>query len=80
VINWKDGFINRWLIELRRIALLMIFVFLMIIVFISLVHYLREEIVFTDSSNAYYVASNGDDSNNGTSPSNPWKTIAKVNT
>ncbi|MCB8925764.1 MAG: hypothetical protein H6652_09085 [Ardenticatenaceae bacterium] len=27
----------------------------------------------------YYVANNGSDSNNGTSPSTPWQTIAKVN-
>lgn len=27
----------------------------------------------------YYVANDGDDSNNGTSPSTPWKTIQKVN-
>lgn len=27
----------------------------------------------------YYVSSNGSDSNNGTSPSTPWQTIAKVN-
>lgn len=27
----------------------------------------------------YYVSNSGNDSNNGTSPSTPWKTIAKVN-
>lgn len=27
----------------------------------------------------YYVAANGDDSNSGTSPTSPWKTISKVN-
>jgi len=27
----------------------------------------------------YYVANDGDDENNGTSPSTPWQTIAKVN-
>ena len=28
---------------------------------------------------AYYVSPNGNDNNNGTSPSTPWKTISKVN-
>src|SRR5262245_58349664 len=27
----------------------------------------------------YYVSTSGNDANNGTSPSTPWKTIAKVN-
>ncbi len=33
----------------------------------------------TANATNYYVAANGNDSNSGTSPSSPWKTIAKVN-
>jgi len=64
---------------MRRITLLMILVLLMIIVIISLVYYLNVEIVLTDSSNAYYVANDGSDSNDGFSPDTPWRTIGKVN-
>ena len=33
----------------------------------------------TASATNYYVSSAGNDANNGTSTSTPWKTIAKVN-
>lgn len=38
--------------------------------------------VFSFHANAtnYYITSSGNDSNNGTSISTPWKTIAKINT
>jgi len=66
---------------MRIIALLMVIVLLMIIVIISLVYYLSlsEEIVLTDSPMGYYVANDGDDSNDGLSTDTPWRTIGKVN-
>ncbi|MEW6378493.1 MAG: hypothetical protein AB1611_02665 [bacterium] len=40
----------------------------------------ERSLVYTSSiSKNYYVSNAGDDSNNGTSPSSPWKSIAKVN-
>ncbi len=38
-------------------------------------------VVVTNSAagNVYYVSPSGNDSNNGTSPSTPWQTIAKIN-
>lgn len=38
-------------------------------------------IFFCIAANAkdYYVSANGDDANDGTSPSTPWRTIAKIN-
>jgi hypothetical protein len=36
-------------------------------------------ITSADSSNNFYVANDGSDSNDGLSPANPWKTIGKVN-
>jgi Right handed beta helix region len=35
--------------------------------------------VLTITGTAYYVSPNGSDSNNGTSPSSPWRTIHRVN-
>ncbi|HEY5122158.1 MAG TPA: hypothetical protein VIK14_00325, partial [Ignavibacteria bacterium] len=31
------------------------------------------------SATDYYIKSSGNDTNNGTSPSTPWRTIAKIN-
>lgn len=36
-------------------------------------------ICLTANATTYYVAANGDDANNGTSPSTPWKSINKIN-
>lgn len=60
---------------MKKIVLLMI-----IGILISSFHNLNVEIVLADSSSNYYVASDGDDLNNGLSPDSPWRTIGKVNT
>ena len=51
----------------------------MTIIIISLSYYLNEVIPLAASSSNYYVANDGDDSNDGLTPSTPWKTIGKVN-
>jgi hypothetical protein len=42
------------------------------------VHYLTVEIVSSDQGTSYYVANDGDDSNDGLSPATAWQTISKV--
>lgn len=39
-----------------------------------------ENIINIKNGNHYYVSNDGDDSNNGTSPELPWRTLEKVNT
>jgi hypothetical protein len=34
---------------------------------------------FTANANTYYFAASGNDANNGTSASTPWKTLSKLN-
>ncbi len=59
---------------MKRIVLLTI-----ICILILPIHYLNVDIVLSDLGTSYYVANDGDDSNDGLSPSTPWRTIAKVN-
>ena len=59
---------------MKRILLLIV-----IGILILPIHYSNVEIVLADST-TYYVANDGDNSNDGLSPSTPWRTIGKVNT
>jgi len=58
--------------KIKRIILLII-----IGILILPIHYSNVGIVLADS-NAYYVANDGDNSNDGLSPDTPWRTIGKV--
>jgi hypothetical protein len=58
---------------MKKISLLII-----ISILISPLVYINIDGALADS-NTYYVANNGNDSNNGLSPDSPWKTIGKVN-
>ena len=60
---------------MKKVAILMI-----VSILISSGYYLNAEIVLADSPNTYYVANDGVDSNNGTHPNYPWKTMSKVET
>jgi hypothetical protein len=53
--------------------------FIIIGILVMPIFYLNIENVLADST-TYYVANTGFDTNNGLSPSSPWKTIGKVNT
>jgi len=64
---------------MRRIVLLIIIALLMIIGIISLVYYLNDEIVLTGLPMGYFIANDGNDSNDGLSPDTPWRSIGKVN-
>ena len=48
-------------------------------ILISSVQYLNVGVLLAAPSSIYYVANDGDDSNDGLTPSTPWKTIGKVN-
>jgi len=61
------------------LMILMIIIMLIIIVIISLFYNFNEEDPLVAPSTSYYVDNNGDDSNDGLTPSTPWKTIGKVN-
>jgi len=54
-------------------------VFIIIGILISPIVYINIDNALADS-HTYYVANNGSDTNNGLSPSSPWRTIGKVNT
>jgi len=58
---------------------LMVIIMLIIIVIISLFYNFNEEDPLVAPSTSYYVANNGDDSNDGLSPATPWRTLSKVN-
>ncbi|EMR74679.1 Right handed beta helix region [Thermoplasmatales archaeon SCGC AB-540-F20] len=60
--------------KMKRILLLIV-----IGILILPIHYSNVEIVLADST-TYYVDNDGDDSNDGLSPSTPWRTIGKINT
>jgi len=60
--------------KMKKISL-----FIIVGILILPIFYINIDNVVADS-NTYYVANNGSDSNNGLSPSTPWKTIGKVNT
>jgi len=62
---------------MKRIALLMI-IGILISSALS-VPYLKMGIVSAAPSTSYYVANDGDDSNDGLSPATAWQTISKVN-
>ena len=59
---------------MKRIVLLLV-----VCILISTIHYFDVETVSADSGISYYVANDGDDSNDGLSTDSPWKTIGKVN-
>ncbi len=49
------------------------------IIFCLLLNPFLNNPISAESNNIYYISNNGNDSNTGLSPSNPWKTIDKVN-
>ena len=53
--------------------------FIIILTLLFLISNFNIESVISTQGTSYYVANDGDDSNDGLSPSSPWKTVEKIN-
>jgi hypothetical protein len=74
-MNWRNGIHILKNDKMKKIILLLITVVILISPYI----YFNLEIVQAAPSKNYYVANDGDDSNDGLSQDTPWRTIGKVN-